>query len=71
MRFLPYFAAVALVSFFSMAAAQEVNWHGFVLANYSLRTAKAAPDLKFGDFLLGDQRLQLKLSAAEEEGRAF
>ncbi len=71
MKLVRALAAAGLVGFFGRAAAQEVNWHGFVLANYSLRTAKAAPDPAFGDFLLADQRLQLKLSAAEGEGRAF
>lgn len=71
MRTFRFWAATLLFAFVGRVAAQEIDWHGFVLANFALRTAKAAPNPTFGDFLLADQRLQLKLSVAEGEGRAF
>jgi len=55
-------ACVVLLTVTASADAQELEVHGFVQANYSLRLADPAPDDPAGDFLLGDQRLQLDLS---------
>jgi hypothetical protein len=51
------------------ATAQENTFHGFVQANYSVRVSKTRPTDPPGDFLLGDQRLELELARAAESGR--
>jgi len=51
------------------ASAQENTFHGFVQANYSVRVSKTQPTDPPGDFLLGDQRLELELSRVAESGR--
>jgi hypothetical protein len=43
--------------------------HGFVQANYSVRVSETQPTDPPGDFLLGDQRLELELARAAESGR--
>ena len=45
------------------AAAQQAEWpfHGFVQANWSIRTTGTREALEAGDFLLGEERLQLEL----------
>ncbi|MEW6027637.1 MAG: DUF1302 family protein [Planctomycetota bacterium] len=50
----------------------KLSLHGFLQANYSVRTGN--PDtgsLKNGDFLLGEERLQLELEKQAGEGKAF
>ena len=51
--------------------AQDFSWHGFVQANYSLRTTGLSPDSNQTDFLWADHRLQLKFSASEGMARAL
>lgn len=53
------------------AQAQEVSVHGFVQGNYAARiTGEEPADREGGDFLLGEERLQLKL-AASSQGAGF
>src|SRR3989304_9616034 len=51
------------------AGAQETALHGFVQANYSVRVGETRPTDPPGDFLLGDQRLELEVARASESGR--
>jgi hypothetical protein len=51
------------------AGAQETALHGFVQANYSVRVSETRPTDPPGDFLLGDQRLELEVARASESGR--
>ena len=48
--------------------AQEIEIHGFVQANYSLRVADPAPGDPADDFLLGDHRVQLELGRSSNSG---
>jgi len=48
--------------------AQELDIHGFVQANYSLRVAEPAPGDPVDDFLLGDHRVQLELGSSSDSG---
>lgn len=55
------------------AAAQEGEWpfHGFVQANWSIRTTGARGEaLETADFLLGEERLQLELERYSASGTA-
>lgn len=56
---------------FSFLWAQDLNWHGFVQTNYTLRTTGRSPDSAGSDFVWGDQRFQLKFSTTEGTARAF
>ena len=54
-------------------AAQEGEWpfHGFVQSNWSIRTTGARSEaLEAGDFLLGEERLQLELERYSADGTA-
>jgi len=54
------------------ALAEEVSLHGFVQGNYAARiTAEELPGPEGGDFLLGEERLQIKLAAASQGGGFF
>lgn len=56
----------------SPALAEEVSLHGFAQGDYAGRiTGKELPGPEGGDFLLGEERLQIKLSGASEGGRFF
>lgn len=47
------------------AFAEEVSLHGFVQGNYAARiTGEQLPGPEGGDFLLGEERIQLKLAAS-------
>ena len=50
------------------SAAQELELHGFVQGNYSVRTAGTRETDPRDDFLLGDHRLQLELEQASDSG---
>ncbi|MBI5198136.1 MAG: hypothetical protein HZA19_05945, partial [Nitrospirae bacterium] len=55
----------------SVATAEEVSLHGFVQGNYTARiTGEEMAGEEGGDFLLGEERLQLKL-AASSQGTGF
>src|SRR4030067_2482114 len=56
---------------FSISFSREIEWHGFVQTNYSVRTTGLVPPLAQGDFLLGDHRFQLKFSGSEKEAKFF
>lgn len=58
---------------FSTLHAQELSIHGFVQGNYSVRvTGKELPGSEGGDFLLGEERIQLELThEAEDQTRMF
>ena len=59
---------VSLATGLGSAAGQELELHGFVQGNYSVRTASPRDTDPQGDFLLGDHRLQLELDHASESG---
>ncbi|MBI3610993.1 MAG: hypothetical protein HY204_09875 [Nitrospirae bacterium] len=53
------------------ALAEEIALHGFVQGNYAARiTGEELPGPEGGDFILGEERLQLKL-AASSQGAGF
>ena len=53
------------------ADAATLDWHGSVQANYASRLATSRRDKPpSGDFLLGEERLQLQLSGSAPGGRA-
>ena len=53
------------------APAEEVSLHGFVQGNYAARiTGEELPGPEGGDFILGEERLQIKL-AASSQGAGF
>lgn len=56
---------------FSLSFSQEIEWHGFVQTNYSLRTTGVVPPLAQTDFLFGDHRFQLKVFGSEKEAKFF
>lgn len=64
------FVLVILVSV-GTSLAQDLSWHGFVQANYTVRTTGLSPDSNRTDFLWADHRFQLKFTATEEKARAF
>lgn len=51
-----------------IVGAQELEIHGFVQANYSVRVADPAAGDPADDFLLGDQRIQLDLGRSSDSG---
>lgn len=54
------------------ALAEEVSLHGFAQGNYAARvTGEELPGSEGGDFLLGEERLQLKLSASSQGAGLF
>ncbi len=54
------------------ALAEEVSLHGFVQGNYAARvTGKELPGPEGGDFLLGEERLQIKLGASSQGAGFF
>jgi hypothetical protein len=63
------FGALLMAVIGPPATAQENTFHGFVQANYSVRVSETQPTDPPGDFLLGDQRLELELARAAESGR--
>lgn len=69
MKCLPVLAVLLLVC--GTALAQDFSLHGFVQANYSLRTTGLSPDSSQTDFLWAVHRLQLKFSASEGMARAL
>ena len=69
MKSLSFLAVLALS--FGSSLAQDFSWHGFVQANYSLRTTGLSPDSNQTDFLWADHRFQLKFFAADGAARAF
>jgi len=50
------------------ASGQDLELHGFLQGNYSVRTASPADTDPTGDFLLGDHRLQLELGHTSDSG---
>ncbi len=53
------------------APAQEQPFHGFVQTNWSVRTTGLSdPRLRSGDYLLGEERLQLELERYSTSGHA-
>jgi hypothetical protein len=55
----------------ALAFAEEISLHGFVQGNYAARiTGDELPGSEGGDFLLGEERFQLKL-AASSQGAGF
>lgn len=63
---------VLLSAFCFPAFAEEVSLHGFAQGNYAGRiTGEEPPGAEGGDFLLGEERLQIKLSGASEGSRFF
>jgi len=64
-------ALTVLIVTYQVCLAQELAWHGFIQANYSLRTTGLSPGTDKSDFLWADHRFQLKLSASEGAARAF
>jgi len=69
LKCLPVLAVLLLVC--GTALAQDFSWHGFVQANYSLRTTGLSPDSNQTDYLWADHRFQLKFSASDGAARAF
>lgn len=67
-----YWKATALICFLvTPAFAEEISLHGFVQGNYAARiTGQEPPGPEGGDFLLGEERFQLKL-AASSQGAGF
>lgn len=64
-------AAVFICFLVTPAFAEEVSLHGLVQGNYAARiTGEELPGPEGGDFLLGEERLQLKL-AASSQGAGF
>lgn len=62
---------VLFLALCSPVIAQEIALHGFVQGNYAARiTGEELPGPEGGDFLLGEERLQLKL-AASSQGAGF
>ena len=62
---------VLFLALCSPAIAQEVSLHGFVQGNYAARiTGEELPGPEGGDFLLGEERLQIKF-AASSQGAGF
>jgi hypothetical protein len=54
------------------ALAEEIALHGFVQGNYAARiTGEELPGPEGGDFLLGEERLQLKLTASSQGAGFF
>src|SRR3990167_1925897 len=52
--------------------AEELLIHGFLQANYDMRvTGQHPPGPEGGDFLFGEERLQLRLDKSGEKGRLF
>ncbi len=50
---------------------EELSLHGFVQGNYSLRTTgEEIPGQKRSDFVLGEERFQLKLTGSSSSGNA-
>jgi hypothetical protein len=62
---------IALTFIFRTAWSQDFSWHGFLQANYSVRTTGLSPDSNRTDFLWAGHRLQLKFAASEGMARAF
>lgn len=57
------FSSILCLLFSVFGFAEDLSLHGFVQANYSLRTASPNPeDAKRGNLIWGDERLQLKAS---------
>ncbi|MHB8481317.1 MAG: hypothetical protein ACYDBV_01065 [Nitrospiria bacterium] len=55
-----------------LAAGEDLALHGFAQANWTARiTGQTLPGPEGGDFLLGDERVQLALSQAEGRARLF
>lgn len=64
-------AALVASTCFGTSSAQDFSWHGYVQTNYSIRTTGLSPDSNQTDFLWADHRVQLKMTASEENARAF
>ncbi len=69
MKSLPVLVILTLT--LATSFAQDLSWHGFIQANYSLRTTGLSPDSNQTDYLWADHCLQLKLSASEGLARLF
>lgn len=67
-----YWTSISLILLLvTPALAEEVSLHGFVQGNYAARiTGEELPGPEGGDFLLGEERLQIKL-AASSQGAGF
>ena len=64
-------AAVLIFLLVTPGLAEEISLHGFVQGNYAARiTGEELPGPEGGDFLLGEERLQIKL-AASSQGAGF
>ena len=64
-------AFMILLASSTSALADEISLHGFVQGNYAARiTGEELPGPEGGDFLLGEERLQIKL-AASSQGAGF
>src|SRR3989304_9852134 len=58
---------VLFLALCSPVLAQEVSLHGFVQVNYAARiTGEELPGPEGGDFLLGEERFQIKLAASSQ-----
>ncbi len=68
-----YWAATAFIFFLvTPAFAEEISLHGFAQGNYAARiTGEELPGPEGGDFLLGEERFQLKLSASSQGAGLF
>ncbi len=68
-----YRAAISLIFLLvTPAPAEEIALHGFVQGNYAGRvTGEVPPGPGGGDFVLGDERFQLKLAASSKEAGFF
>jgi hypothetical protein len=71
-KILLLFFFVLLSMGYAPALAEEVSLHGFVQGNYAARiTGEELPGPEGGDFLLGEERLQLKLAASAQGAGLF
>ncbi len=68
-----YWTATVFICFLvTPAFAEEVSLHGFAQGNYAARiTGEELPSPEGGDFLLGEERFQLKLSASLQGAGLF
>ena len=63
---------IYFLPFYSPLFAQEIGLHGFVQGNYAARiNGELVPGPEGGDFLLGEERLQIKISGSSDESRFF
>jgi hypothetical protein len=68
MRLIQIFTVLASLA---PLAGYGVEIHGFLLGNYAARTTGDEEKPASGDFLLGEERLQIKLSGSNESGSSY